>query len=87
MTLTRHSPPDPRSERVAHSVVRVSLAVPGEVSDTEGVYKTPVTLANTSAPFDPETMVRCRSYREHQHHHHRLGAGWTCLICNPKATP
>jgi len=75
MTLTCHSRSDPRSERVAHSVARVSLAVSGETNDNGGVYKTPVSLANPLASFDPETMVRCRDYRSHQTSHRRAGSG------------
>ena len=82
MTLTCHSRSDPRSERVAHSVARVSLAVSGETNDNGGVYKTPVSLANPLASFDPETMVRCADYHAHQTSHHRDGNGWTCDICN-----
>ena len=85
MTLTRHSPSDPRSERVTHSVTHVSLTVPSVVSDTEGVYKTPVTVTPTVTPFDPSSMIRCRDYHAHQSSHHRDGIGWTCGICQVSA--
>jgi hypothetical protein len=86
MTLTRHSPSDPRSERVTHSVTHVSVTTLGVVSDNEGVYKTPVSVTPSVTPFDPETMVRCADYHAHQTSHHRDGDGWTCDLCS-EVTP
>jgi hypothetical protein len=82
LALTCHSLSDSRSERGAHSGAHVALTVPGEVSATQGVYKTPVALANPPLSFDPSTMVRCNSYHEHQLHHRRLGQGWVCDACS-----
>jgi hypothetical protein len=87
VTLARRSPvahvPAPRSERVARSVVRVSLTIPGEVNDTPGVYIDPgVAHADARRPFDPASMVRCADYRSHYAAHRRDGNGWTCDRCS-----